>query len=97
MNKTKKCSACKTTKSVTQFSKNAREKDGLDVYCKVCRGKLSAQYRKDHPDYHREYYLRVTVPKRQAATAERRRQKDLERAEELERLAQGYRDRAAGE
>ena len=40
----KRCTICKTTKSLTEFHRQARNKDGLQYVCKVCRS-LEAQQR----------------------------------------------------
>ena len=33
----KQCITCKVKKKSTEFSKNRRQKDGIDFYCKVCK------------------------------------------------------------
>ena len=35
----KVCSCCKIEKPLSEFGKNARNKDGHDYYCKDCRNK----------------------------------------------------------
>jgi hypothetical protein len=37
--KTKTCSGCKVEKSITEFNKQARSKDGLKSYCRQCASK----------------------------------------------------------
>lgn len=61
----KKCSKCNQTKSITEFNKNSRNKDGLGAWCRECGKQRSSQYytqnkekakaysrkyRKDHPE-----------------------------------------------
>lgn len=40
----KRCSKCGETKSIDEFSKNRRAKDGLESRCKVCRRASSKSY-----------------------------------------------------
>lgn len=44
---TKTCYMCKQDKSIKEFSKNSRNKDGLNPHCKVC-----------HSAYRRQHYLK---------------------------------------
>lgn len=41
---TKKCSGCKMFRSVLEFYKDKRAKDGLGCYCKECRRKQNREY-----------------------------------------------------
>jgi 5-methylcytosine-specific restriction endonuclease McrA len=52
---TKQCSTCKETKSITEFHKSKKEKDGYRSRCKNCR-KLKEPYSavKDYQDRYRE-------------------------------------------
>lgn len=43
--KTKPCSRCKEEKSFSDYYKNKRKKDGLDIYCKTCRKKQARENR----------------------------------------------------
>lgn len=43
---TKQCSKCKVEKPISEFSKNKRKVDGLEMYCKSCRN----EYYKVHRD-----------------------------------------------
>ncbi len=58
--KTKICSKCKEKKSITEFFKNKKMKDGLFSECKECRSKYAKDYRKKNRNrikkYKREYY-----------------------------------------
>ena len=42
----KKCSKCKELKSVTQFSKETKSKDGLQTYCTECKKNVHGEYMK---------------------------------------------------
>lgn len=42
--KTKRCSGCKETKPVSEFSKKRSAKDGLNSHCKNCRSEKSRRY-----------------------------------------------------
>lgn len=50
----KRCSKCKATKPVNQFSKNCRTKDGLTAWCKQCISVAAKAKRKSHPELMRE-------------------------------------------
>jgi len=67
----KRCPRCGETKPVSEFSKRARSKDGLQIWCKACKHKYciehaeeeaarGRQYRADHVEemaaWHRQYY-----------------------------------------
>ena len=47
----KQCSSCKLEKGLDYFGPYARNRDGLQSQCKVCR----KEYRKAHPDAVRRY------------------------------------------
>lgn len=46
----KTCTKCHETKPKTEFSKHARERDGLQSWCKLCSKKCTAAYRAANPD-----------------------------------------------
>lgn len=46
---TKTCPRCKQQKSLTEFWKNPRTKDGLQCYCKPCSNAMTASGRKKQP------------------------------------------------
>lgn len=48
----KRCPRCKETKPLSEFGKDRRNKDGLNLYCKACK-KL---YNAEQKDYRREYF-----------------------------------------
>lgn len=66
-----KCAGCKAMLPVDNFYKNAAMKTGHDTYCKECRKESSAGFAARNPDYQREYYYRVTKPRREAEKARR--------------------------
>lgn len=41
----KVCSCCKIEKPLSEFGKNARNKDGHDCYCKDCKSKIQRENR----------------------------------------------------
>jgi len=41
----KRCSKCKITKSISEFHKDAKSKDGYHGYCKKCMSKHNAKYK----------------------------------------------------
>ena len=62
----KYCTKCDTTKTVSEFGKNAAEKDGLNRYCKECISQTAKEWyrkkkdrdpewRKTNPDYNAEW------------------------------------------
>lgn len=52
---TKKCSKCKSIKSVDEFSINKKSKSGYKSKCKVCNARDSANWRKTNPDYAKQW------------------------------------------
>lgn len=46
----KTCSACKVEKSKEEFAKRAKNKDGLDYYCKQCNKERAAKWRSENKD-----------------------------------------------
>lgn len=41
---TKRCSACRESKPLTEFPRNRRNTDGLQPYCRICYNKYFKQY-----------------------------------------------------
>ena len=41
----KVCACCKIEKPLSEFGKNARNKDGHDYYCKDCKSKIQRENR----------------------------------------------------
>ena len=54
---TKKCSKCCEIRTTDEFHKNKRNKDGLQVYCKVCRKKTSELNKEILSEYKKKWYL----------------------------------------
>lgn len=50
----KRCPRCKETKLISEFGKDRRNKDGLNLYCKVCK----KRYNDEQKQYRTEYYSR---------------------------------------
>lgn len=61
---TKLCNCCNSDKSLFEFSKNARSKDGLQYRCKDCDNKYQAIRRKENYLEHREYDKKYQANKR---------------------------------
>jgi len=53
---TKICNKCKLEKTINDFSKNKIAKDGLQNKCKECSNDALLIWRKNNPDYDRNYY-----------------------------------------
>jgi hypothetical protein len=58
--KTKKCSRCKTIKSIEEFTRRSRSKDGYRSYCRECSKKDAQRWRADskalRAAYEKDYY-----------------------------------------
>jgi len=52
----KTCLQCKEVKPLDQFSKSSRGKDGLQGACKACNKINNAKFRKDKPQYQKQYW-----------------------------------------
>jgi hypothetical protein len=50
----KRCSTCKETKPVSEFSRNRNSKDGLQNNCKECARGYISKWQETNPDYFRE-------------------------------------------
>lgn len=48
--RTKHCASCDKTKPVSGFGRNARRRDGLQVYCRECRIRMSRESYRKNPD-----------------------------------------------
>jgi len=51
----KYCNKCETSKLEVDFGKDKYKSDGLNLYCKECIKKRSAEQRKKDPEYTLEY------------------------------------------
>jgi hypothetical protein len=54
-NKTKKCTKCNETKSVTEFCKRSAARDGLHPQCKSCRKEYGKKYFQENKEKRMEY------------------------------------------
>lgn len=55
----KKCSVCKETKSLTEFSKDSKRYDGRTSQCLVCRRAMSKSYTERFPEKRAAYNLKT--------------------------------------
>lgn len=65
----KRCSKCQEQKSLEEFSKNSKVKDGRSSACKVCIALLSKEWRDanaEHVKAYRREYVIATVESRKA-------------------------------
>jgi hypothetical protein len=53
----KKCTICKTDKSLSLFSKDKSRGDGLSPKCKQCCILKNNQFKSQNPQYHSQWYL----------------------------------------
>ena len=58
---TKLCSKCNIEKTIDQYYKNKKHKDGLSGYCKVCHNHQSYAYRKSNPDKFKQIQRRAAL------------------------------------
>lgn len=72
------CYKCKAVKPLEEFYHNRNTTSGYDTYCKPCRRAANDKYKEKNPDYQRDYYFRVTKPRRKAAAEAIRRLKELD-------------------
>ena len=49
------CSVCKIEKSIAEFTKDSRKKDGLRIFCKTCHCALMKMYRLRKPEQYKAY------------------------------------------
>lgn len=89
MEKTKTCSKCKEAKSVLEYHKNNRTKDGLRSQCKLCSKQYYLQWiknnKKHKADYDKKYRLY-----NQEAVVERDRRYRLNNKEKIAEYKQQY-------
>ena len=52
---TKICTKCKIERPIELFSKNKKSKDGLEIWCKICRKKMYIAEREKRLEYQRNY------------------------------------------
>ena len=46
----KQCTKCKQVKLLTEFNKQAKSKDGLQIYCRPCQSEILKDWYKENPD-----------------------------------------------
>ena len=46
----KQCKKCELTKSTTEFNKRSSSRDGLDIYCKLCKTNYTNKWKLDNPE-----------------------------------------------
>jgi hypothetical protein len=51
---TKQCQKCFTNGTLAEFTKDARQSDGLNRYCRTCTRAYTKQWRNDNPDKFRD-------------------------------------------
>jgi hypothetical protein len=66
----KPCTKCGETKPTTEFSKNARTRDGLRPWCKACVNIYSAAYRAANPEK-----VKACIAKSRAANPEKEKER----------------------
>lgn len=54
---TKICSLCKIEKKASEFAKCKTHKDGLQHQCKECKHTIMKNWRTQHPEYSKTYYI----------------------------------------
>lgn len=57
----KKCFKCQETKPISEFSKNRKQKDGLQTSCKICSSKQMKESYKNKSDYYKSYSVQNRV------------------------------------
>jgi len=58
LKKEKRCPSCEVFKSLDNFSKDKNKKDGLNVYCRICRDGFMTEWRTKNPEKHAANSLR---------------------------------------
>lgn len=69
-NHTKICTKCNIEKSLGQFSKVSRNKDGKDTFCKSCRRVVkdnSPEAKKSRQEYNKQYTIEDDLHYKQSA------------------------------
>src|SRR5678816_3039601 len=57
MNSTERkiCTFCKEEKTLDEFGRDKRQKDGLHYYCKACTKNIRIAHKENNPEYYKEY------------------------------------------
>jgi hypothetical protein len=77
--KTKTCSKCQVERPVTEFTRNATCRDGLDAWCKPCHAEYMRTYNPAYHAAHREELtakMRARMKAKRAANPEGEREKN---------------------
>lgn len=93
--KTKKCSKCKEVKTIDNFGKNRRRKDGLHYCCRICKREEERKYREENREVLIEKSRKYREENREIINEKSRkyREENLEAALERSRKQQkDYRD-----
>lgn len=56
----KTCKTCNETKSLEEFSKRSRNKDGYELHCKVCLRKVHQEWVNNNPEKARESWRKAS-------------------------------------
>lgn len=86
---TKTCSKCNESKPVSEFGRNRRKKDGLQVWCRACSTEFSKAYNREHREEITAWQRLYRETPRGRATARRASRKWNE--EHREELLEYYR------
>jgi hypothetical protein len=52
----KQCTKCKKYKTLENFHSSKVTKDKLKIWCKTCCNKYTIEWKKNNPNYNKEYY-----------------------------------------
>jgi len=66
--KTKRCNKCKIVKSIKEFAKRTRSKDGLNYYCRKCESKRRANWKRNSPEKYTVSHRKSLLKKRYGVT-----------------------------
>lgn len=83
--KTKRCSACKETKPVSEFCKRRDSKDGLNASCKPCKSEKDRRYREANREKVAEKGRRYYEANKEKIAEYRRRWYEANRERVIER------------
>jgi hypothetical protein len=59
MERLKRCSLCRSDKSITEFNKNKHRKDGLQNVCRKCNRNRSRKYYSDNKEKHKKIVYQI--------------------------------------
>ena len=58
---TKKCGSCEQIKSINEFNKNKRQKDGFQTMCKICQKEYSQQNKETLKQYYQDWFTKTKL------------------------------------